>query len=128
MRGPILLIFLLTIATGCGKSKSDSKLSSGGDTRPALTKESSTIDVVKDFLNGSGHADVQVDSKEERETKLNKKPAVALHLKWRAKGDTDAKDELFIIQDQRVKDQVSYDTAKSLDENAAMAIQKLEAP
>ena len=129
MRRLVLPVCLLILASGCGKSAktANQAANGGGDTRPALTKESSMLDIAKDFLQGSSYSDVKIVSKEEKPATLHKKPAVALHLQWSAKGEAERND-LFLIQDQKVQDFTPYDTAKSMEENIAAAVQKLEKP
>jgi hypothetical protein len=131
MRGPILFVCLLALFSGCrdGASTSTEKKSAQGDGgRKDLARDAAPVDVAKDFLVGSGFGpDIQVVSSEEKPVTLDKKPAVALHLQWRGTGN-EQRNDLFLTQDQRVKDFSPYDASKSLEENAAAAARKLETP
>jgi len=125
----IVFLCLLGLVSGCRDgAQTDKKPANDDSSRKALTRESTSVDVAKDFLVGSGFgADVQVVSSEEKATTLDKKPALALHLHWRGKGD-EQRHDLFVIQEQRVKEFTPYDAGKSFDENVSTALRKLETP
>ena len=127
MRRLIPVLCLLALLPGCGgKPAADAgKTAEGG--RPVLNENAGPAEIAAAYLTDVyGPCDVQ--SFKEHSTTLRNKPAFAVHVQWKVKGENDLRSDVLVIQEGRVKDIKPFDTAKSFEENATFVVRQLEVP
>jgi hypothetical protein len=127
MRRLIPVLCLLALLPGCGgKPPADAgKTVEGG--RPVLKENAGPAEIAAAYLTDV-FGPCEVQSFKEHSTTLRSKPAVAVHVQWKARGENDLRSDVLVIQEGRVRGLEAYDTAKSFEENATFVVRQLETP
>jgi len=135
MRRLILLVCVLGLLSGCGKAKPTTADGSGGSGGSANYNQgqvkakggSSAAQMAEDHIAGSYKGQsYKIDSVEEKPAKFKGADAVVVYVKYSLDGE--AKGELLLVVDGRVKYSDAFDATKNLDENVTAFIKKMEAP
>lgn len=127
MRRLIPVLCLLGLLPGCGGQPPADEAKTVEGSRPVLSENAGSAEITADYLTGAfGPCDVQ--SVKEHSTTLRSKPAVAVHVQWKIKGENDLRSDVLVIQEGRVRCFEPYDTAKSFEENATFVVRQLETP
>lgn len=129
MRRLIPVLCLLGLLSGCGSKPPADAAKTADGSRRVLKDGSGPAEVAEDFLAESYKgSQFDIQSVKEYQTTLRSKPAVAVHVQWKLKGENELRSDVLVIQDGRVKDIRPYDTGKSFEENATSMVRQLEAP
>jgi hypothetical protein len=126
-----LSVFLCAVVllSGCGKSPTsgskDGKGDGGGTPSPReMGKE--TPQVIKDYVEGSWPGSTFEIVKEQACT-YKKKPATAVHVKVKMKGEEMPQDKILLINfEAKVKADTPYDTTKPFEEAVRTFVMQLE--
>lgn len=133
----ILGLCVLGLLSGCGGKGPTGGASgtaaggakSGEAPKRTLPGASSAVQTVEDHIAESYKgSEYEILTNKEQQTTCKKMPATAVYFQWKLKSEADPKNEIFLVQDGRVKTSMAYDTKKSLEENTAALVKDYETP
>lgn len=129
----ILVWCVLGLVAGCGGKASTGATSAGGaapkEETPKQTLQTGTpaAQTVEDLLAGSyPGSKYEILSTKEQPTSFQKKPAVAVHVQWKIKGENETRNELYLVQDGRVRAKIDYNPNFSLEDNVKALVKDAE--
>jgi hypothetical protein len=131
----ILGLCVLGLLSGCGGKPSSGAAGAGGSTakeqssQRVLQTTSTAAQVVEDLIAAAHQGtSYEIISVKEQPATAKKKPAVAVHLQWKVKGENEPKNELYLVQDGRVTTRIDYNPNLSLEDNVTALVKDVESP